>query len=245
MIYTALAVLAVQASVLPQHIQAYARLDTVSSYAVASAACEPLGYQVSDDFADVLQKRAVAEAEAAGAPTTVVNGWVEESVRRAASLFQQDLDRTLATVKAGSDPGSAVNRMYDAQAEGCARIAADPISFGILTAGAPDEMRAARIKVADELLAGYGKASWQTPVVWARGELLMALGICKARMPAAQHDQLLAEHLPASQAQDVASRWIAGQYLEGLRSATDLGLDVTQCGRLMRSRQSDMAKARA
>lgn len=236
-----LAAIAVQAvAVEPGQVAVYSRVDTVSEYVLAGAACPRLGYTVSDDFAEVLSRRVVAEAAQAGIDEPTVDRWSGEVVRRQTTLFTQGMDRDLAALEAGGEPQLILNGMFDRHDALCAKAAADPITLGIITVGAPEVRAAARLAASDEMLMGYGKASWQTGKVFATGELLLAVGICKSQISAARHDQLLAQHLPASGADDPASRWLSSQYVDGLQSATQLALDETQCARLLRSRVAEV-----
>lgn len=234
-----LAAFAVQAvAVEPSQVAAYSRVDTVSEYVVAGAACPRLGYTVSGDFAEVLSRRVVAEAAEAGIDKPTVDRWSGEVVRRQTTLFRQGMDRDLEALEDGGEPQRILNAMFDRHEALCAKAAADPITLGIIIAGPPEARAAARQAASDELLMGYGKASWQTEKIFATGELLLAVGVCKSQIPAARHDQLLVQHMPASDAVDPASRWLSSQYVEGLQSAPDLALDEAQCGRLLRTRVS-------
>lgn len=224
-----------QTAVPPEHVAAYSRMDTVSSYPASAGSCRMLGYTASDNFPYVLAERAIAEAKQAGVSEATANAWASEGVRRHGASFQRDL-RNAQSGSTETEIAASVKAVFDTLSSKCATVAADPISRGIFTAGSPEAMREARSAVEDPLLAGVGAASWQTPAIWARGELLMGLGVCKNTMPREEHDSLLAEHLPASSDASTSGRWIAGQYVEGIRSSADMGLDATQCRRLMTSR---------
>jgi len=224
-----------QASVPPEHVAAFSRIDTVSSYPSSASSCNMLGYTVSDNFPDVLAERVIAEAKEAGVSEATASSWASEGIRRHGASFERDL-RTAQSLSTETEIAASVKAVFDMLSSKCETVAADPISRGILTAGTPEAMREARAEVEDPLLAGVGAASWQTPAIWARGELLVGLGVCKNRLPSEQHDQLLAEHLPASSDTSPAGSWMAGQYVEGIRSSANMVLDATQCRRLITTR---------
>ncbi|WBT04844.1 hypothetical protein PFY01_09270 [Brevundimonas vesicularis] len=231
-----LAAFAVQTDVDPSQVGVYARVDTVSQYVAVGATCPQLGYVVADDFTDVLVTRIVDEASAGGVDEATINRWSGDIVGRQTTLFRQGLSRDLDALESGGEPQRIVDAMFDRHEALCAKAAADPITVGIFTAEPPDVRAAARQAASDELLKGYGKASWQTSKVFATGELLLALGMCKSQISPARHDDLLARHLPTPAASDPASKWLSTQYVDGLQGAPEMALDETQCARLLRSR---------
>lgn len=230
-------------SVPPSQVAAYARIDQVSGYAVTAAACPRLGHTVSPDFPRVLQERATAEATSAGVPSETVAAWIVEAIRRQGPLFRQDMQRTVEAVEQGADPAPTLGRMFDRMAASCDRIGADPISVGIFTAASPTVVAETRRRMEDDLLQGYGKASWQTPRIFATGELLFSAGACKAVLPEA-HDRVVARFMPESQMEERQRAYLSGQYVEGMRSAVDLGLSETQCARVLNAREQAVAEAR-
>ncbi len=194
-----------------------------------------LGYTASDNFPYVLAERAIAEAKLSGVDEETAGSWASEGVKRHVASFRRDL-REAQSGNTEAEIAASVRAVFDILSSKCETVAADPISRGIFSAGTPEAMREARAALEDPLLAGVGAASWQTPAIWARGELLMGLGVCKNRLSREDHDHLLAEHLPASSDTSPAGRWMAGQYVEGIRSSADMDLDATQCGRLLSGR---------
>lgn len=233
----------IQATVLPEHAAAYSRIDTLAAYAGDAALCSKLGYAVSDDFTPVLAERSLAEMQAEGVSEETATVWVNEALQRTLKARKAEMDSYTSSLDDEAEIASSVRAMYASLQAKCATIAADPISFGIITAGTPDELLTAKTAMEDQLLADVGAASWQTPAIWARGELLIGLGVCKNVMPRSEHDSLLAEHLPASSDRTSAGRWVSAQYLAGLRSFADMDLDATQCRRLISGRISDLNSA--
>ncbi len=220
----------------PEHVAAYSRLDTVAGYAGSAAYCGNLGYTLADDFSSVLAGRALAETKAEGVSEETATIWVREALRRASKTRDAEMAAYSSNLNNEAEIAATVRTMYSSLQDKCASVAADPISVGILTAGTPEELLSAKTSMEDTLLADVGAASWQTPAIWARGELLMGLGVCKNTMPRDEHDRLLAEHQPKPSDTSTEGRWMGGQYVEGIRSSADMGLDATQCRRLVSGR---------
>lgn len=233
----------IQIAVPTEHVGAYSRLDTVAGYVGSAAYCGTLGYTLTDDFTSVLAGRALAETKAAGVSEETATIWVREALQRVSKSRNAEMAAYGTSLDNEAEITTTVRAMYSSLQAKCAVVAADPISIGILTAGTPDELQAAKTAMEDSLLADVGTASWQTPTIWARGELLMGLGVCKNIQPRAEHERLLAEHLPPSFDTTSAGRWLAGQYVEGIRSSADMGLDAAQCRRLVSSRIAELNAA--
>lgn len=232
-----------QTAVPTEHVAAYSRLDTVAGYAGSAAYCGTLGYTLTDDFTSVLAGRALAETKAAGVSEETATIWLREALQRASKIRNAEMAAYSTSLSDEAEIATTVRAMYsDLQAK-CAVVAADPISIGILTAGTPAELQSAKTAMEDSLLADVGAASWQTPTIWARGELLMGLGVCKNIQPREEHERLLAAHLPPSSDTTSAGRWLSAQYVEGIRSSADMGLDATQCRRLVLGRVAALNSA--
>lgn len=245
MIVHLLAALALQSaeSIPPSQVTVYARIDQVAGYAVSAAACPRLGHTVAPDFATILQERATAEATSAGVPSETISAWIRESIRRQGPVFQRDLARSVDAVEEGSDPAPALARMFDRISAACDRIGADPISVGIFSVASPAVIAETRLRLEDELLQGYGKASWQTPRIFATGELLFSAGACKTALPET-HDRIVAQFMPGSEVEERQRAYLSGQYVDGVRSTVDLGLSETQCERVISGRERAVAQAR-
>lgn len=219
----------------------YSRIDTIGRYPGQAAMCMQVGYTLAPDFTERLKQRAVAEGKAAGASESQVSAWLDEGASRFGSQSQSRRQRTLSVVESEEDPTDAIKSLFAVAYSQCVEMMGDPILSDLIVA--PADPVGARVQAEDQLLSGFGSASWQTPHIWAVGELMMAVGACKGQLTSRRHDAFLAAHLNAD-ASDQVSQWIRGKYVEGMRSEAELDLDATQCDRLLATRAAEVTKTR-
>lgn len=230
-----LAALAIQSSMSPAEAAAYARVDQVGQYVVASAWCPRLGWHVATDLGEQIQERAAIEAASAGVDRATADTWAAEAVSRALAFMRNDLDSAVDQVGSGNER-LELTRLFDQAEQRCQSFASDPISVGLISTDGQASREIARREQLDSMLEEMGQASWQTPAMFANAELLFALGACKPVLQATRHDEIAREFLPPAGSEGREERYLAGQYVQGLRASAELALDGTQCDRLMRGR---------
>ena len=236
MLHMLLAAYLLQSAAGPANAAAFSRVDRMAEYVAVAPWCEKIGYTLAPDFADRLAEIAYREADATSVPHSTVDVWIHDALARHQRLAQSEYQRVLDAMDTPETTRVALNGLLDKVQRVCSDAGADPAFGPLLTTPSSNEMVEARREMADGLLESSGQASWQTPTMFAKAELMMALGVCKSQITAARHDALYARFITESPPSSQEQRYYAQQYLDGIESGPDLALDSTQCSRLLASR---------
>jgi hypothetical protein len=202
----------------------FERIDLLARYTVESAVCPKLGFEVKAD-GKVFSRALAAEAHAGGLAPAVAERMYGEAVQRRSRTFEMDLDQLSAQANE-SNNFSGLKALFAGQGELCVRAARDPLFSQIVKAPPGFDLDKAATAAADELLARGGLASWQTPQIQARGDILMLAGACRSHFGAARSDALFTQYSATESARERA--YYSEAFQLGL-SDTDLDLDATQC----------------
>lgn len=166
------------------------RLDRLFQYFVTAPMCERLGMKLHPDLP--------TEAEAAIDRETALWQVDAATVRRlkAAALSRQllvlrtDLQAAAAAAKTEAQLRN-VHNVLAGYGRSCLAASRDSI-FSTLIVPPPDyDLETAVTAASDRLLEAGGLASWQTPLIRARGDLMMLAGTCRAKIGAARSDELV------------------------------------------------------
>jgi hypothetical protein len=95
-------------------------------------------------------------------------------------ISQIDLD-TLEEKNGHTDAAlRSIRSVFSKYGGECLEAARDPLFARIITVPTSFDLEAAATGAADSLLKDGGLASWQTPAIQARGDLMMAAGTCRS-----------------------------------------------------------------
>lgn len=90
------------------------------------------------------------------------------------------------------------------------------------------------------MLEAGGLASWQTPDIQARGDMMMLAGVCRAQIGATRSDALVRQY---GQTDDARVRgYYRGSFDSGLAD-TELTFTLAQCNRAIANQQKDIEAA--
>ncbi len=124
--------------------------------------------------------------------------------------------------------------------ENCVEAAADPAAGKYLVLPAGFDLDKAVTAAVDKLLVSGGLASWQTPAIQARGDLLMAAGGCRAKIGGARSDEIYKLY---SRTNDLRERaYYAEAFQHGLEDPDFAELNVAQCAQAITSFMARAAK---
>lgn len=200
------------------------RVDQLASYTLQSAYCTKfLGFVVAGGGAE-FDRAMVADSRLAGLDAKAANQLYVQALERRSRSFKIDLEASQAEL--GTDFAKLQPWFLD-HARRCQQIAADPTFSKLLRQPVGFEAEAAATRAADALLEAGGLASWQTPTIQARGDLLMTAGACRRHIGAARSDALFRQFGSTADARERA--YYARVFQEGLND--NMGLDATQCER--------------
>lgn len=169
------------------------RLNLVAKYVVTAPMCERLGMVLAPD----LPARAEARLDAEMA-SWVINSHLRErlkneAVGRQGKMLGIDLGKTATEAKTDAQLRN-LKAVLSGFGHTCMAASTDPIFQSLIVPPANYDLDKAAIYAADAVLEAGGLASWQTPQIQARGDLMMVAGACRSKIGATRSDALLDEY---------------------------------------------------
>jgi hypothetical protein len=213
------------------------RANQIADYGMRLAVCERLGMKLAPDAFDRMVDLAAQEAATWGLPKGQADAVLADAVRRHGQMFKLDLDA--AAAKADSE--AELRRLSKVLADlgrDCPAMLHDPIFSQVLSAPAGFDLQSAAKDAADALLADGGLASWQTPDIQARGDLMMLAGTCRQQIGAARSDELVAKY---GRSDDIRERAYYLRSFDTGLADTELIFTRAQCDRAIRANQAKLA----
>lgn len=208
------------------------RMDRVLKHGIVAPSCAKMGFQFPEDAGGKIIDRVVSDTVASGVDRRAAAQAVSDAVRRSSAVFMREMSPP-STEVGGSDE-IRENAMAFAlkHAQACAAAAKDPLVGSYLKAPTNFEVTRAARDVADQALAPGGLASWQTPEVQARGNLLLLAGACLRQIGTARSHALARQY---GQSDDPRVRAYYAESYEGGQTNPDYqefrAFHVTQCER--------------
>ena len=173
-----------------QSAEQFDRLNTLAHHGMVMAWCDKLGMKLAPNWDSQIERGINAEVRTWGLAPDTAKKLIGEAVTRQSRLNKIDLDAITeqkTKTEAGLRSVRSVFLKYGAQ---CLEAARDPLFSGVIKVPAGFDLDAAATQAADSLLVDGGLASWQTPAIQARGDLMMAAGTCRAHIGAARSDAI-------------------------------------------------------
>lgn len=207
------------------------RLNTLAKYSATLQFCDSLGMTVVPDAIEKVEVAAGVEAVSGGMTLKAYKEVSQAAVDRQLRILDIDLD--VAAEKATKDEvGLRKLRLVFVQyGTTCMKAAVDPLFSRFLSMPPGFDLNRAANEAADVLLKDGGYASWQTPAIQARGDLMTAAGTCRNHIGSARSDAIFGTYSRASNARERA--YYVRQFDAGLSSKA-FNFDTKQCERLIR-----------
>lgn len=207
------------------------RLNTLTRYGMSLAWCEKLGMKLAPDWQSQIEKGMTDETSSWGLAPDLAKQVISDAVTRQGRIAEIDMN-ALAEDGTKTEAGLRnVRTHFVKYGTVCLNAAGDPFFAKILTVPANFELGAAATEAADSLLKDGGLASWQTPAIQARGDLMTAAGTCRRHIGAVRSDKIFEAYSHASDPRERA--YYVKSFDEGLAD-TSFNFDATQCERLIR-----------
>lgn len=201
------------------------RANALAYSSLVAANCRGLGFTLESD-GSALGAKTIAGFRDEAAETPL-------SPEAADALLAQALDRQGKTIEIDIAGYPATAEGYRALnlrlADDCLKAAQDPVLAGILKAPEGFEPRRAAAAATDVLLAKGGLASWQTPSIQARGDLLTVAGSCRRLIGGERADALFKTYARAEDPRERA--YYVESYDAGLADKFHFDFDLAQCER--------------
>lgn len=190
----ALAALCVIGSV-PVYAQTQAqqdRLNRVGQFVVTAPMCEKLGMTLDPELPTKAEVALEAETASWSADPATIERLKDEAVSRQGRMFSVDLE----AVSSGAKSEAQLRGLKDIllrYGQTCMAATTDPI-FSLLIVPPPGyDLDKAATETADSMLEAGGLASWQTPQIQARGDLMIIAGTCRSEIGPVRSDALVKE----------------------------------------------------
>jgi hypothetical protein len=207
------------------------RLNTLARYGTVVAWCEKLGMKLVPDWEAEIDRGITSEVLSWGLAPDVSKQAIGEAVTRQSRISKIDND-TLVEKHTKTDAGlRSVRSVFIKYGHVCLDAARDPLFSRIITVPSSFDLEVAATEAADSLLEDGGYASWQTPAIQARGDLMMAAGTCRAHIGAARSDAIFEKYSHATDPRE--RQYYVHSFDEGL-SDTSFDFDAAQCERLIK-----------
>ncbi|TCP65894.1 hypothetical protein C8J43_10898 [Sphingomonas sp. PP-CE-1G-424] len=234
-------VLAIAASIVPAVAQTQAqqdRIDRVSRFAVTSSICGRLGMTVDPRLGDKVEEAFNAEASSWSLGRDTFERLKQASIDRAVKSSAIDLETASANAKTEAEL-RRLRTMFVAYGRMCVEATTDPIFSRLITAPAGFDPQTAATAFADSMLEGGGLASWQTPAIRARGDMMMSAGTCRKRIGKDRSDALAARFGRSEEAR--TREYYLKSFDIGLND-TEMNFTLAQCNRLISRNRLEIEK---
>ncbi len=163
----------------------------------------------------------------------------QASIDREVKSSMIDLETASTNAKTGAEL-KRLRTMFVAYGLMCVEATTDPIFSRLIIAPAGFDPKTAATAFVDSMLENGGLASWQTPAIRARGDMMMSAGTCRKRIGKDRSDALVAEFGRSEDAQ--TREYYLKSFDIGLND-TELNFTVAQCSRLIARNRAEIAKA--
>lgn len=213
------------------------RADQIAKYGMRLAICKKLGLTLKQGAFDLITELALAEVQTWGLQKSVSDAVLSAAVRRHGQMMKMDFGTAVAEADTAAEL-RRISLLLEDLGSDCPKMLVDRIYSQVLSAPAGFNLRAAARELADSMLEDGGLASWQTPAVRARGDLMMLAGACRAQIGRVRSDAIVATHGRSDVERE--RRYYLKSFDNGL-SDTELRFTKAQCERAIRVNEGKLA----
>jgi hypothetical protein len=167
------------------------RLNQISRFVVTAPMCRRLGMRIDDDLPSKVGAAVRSETSTWGVDESALSRIQSKALSRQGAILRTDLEAAAAGAKSDAQLRNVRNILAD-YGRTCLEAARDPIFSKLVVAPPGYDLERAATAAADEMLEAGGLASWQTPKIQARGDLMMLAGTCRSKIGAARSDAIVA-----------------------------------------------------
>jgi hypothetical protein len=168
------------------------RLNEVGRFVVTAPMCERLGMRLDPDLPSKAEAAIDAETKTWHVDPATAERLKNEAVSRQLAMLKTDLEATADGAKTAAQLQS-LRKVLLGYGRTCMAATIDPIFSALIVPPPGYDLEKAATDASDEMLEAGGLASWQTPQIQARGDLMMVAGTCRSRIGAARSDALVKE----------------------------------------------------
>lgn len=169
------------------------RLDELALFTVTVPMCRKLGFEIAPDFERRIEPVIDTEISHWGADTERLKIVARKAVAHQADVLGADL-RAYSDSPRTDQELRNVRKIFTRYGEICQSAARDRLFSAFVTTPTGFDLERAATTAADDLLEGGGLASWQSPLITARGDLMMLAGACRHHIGPNRSDQIQATY---------------------------------------------------
>lgn len=215
------------------------RLDTWARYTVTAPICERLGIALIPDAPNQIGRAVGNEAYSWNVDRLAVDQAISGAMARQTRMLQIDLGAASRAARTDQQLRD-VRLIFLRYGRTCMEAAADPLFSQFLRVPPAYSLETAATAASDSLLEEGGLASWQTPLITARGDMLMLAGACRQHIGPARSDELRQSYARSDDARERA--YYIRSFDRGLADTELRTFDKAQCERaIARYRQQIVA----
>lgn len=204
------------------------RLDLLARYTVSSSICEKLGMAIPANSGEQIQAAVEAEVSSWGLNRADAGQLMNAAVERQLRILQIDLRTASDNAKTAAQLRK-VRLHFIQYGAMCIEAANDVLFSRFLKAPVGFDLEAAATVASDNLLEDGGLASWQTPAITARGDMVMLAGACRRHIGQVRSDQLFQSYGRSDNPRERA--FYSRSFDKGLTDTELQEFDATQCAR--------------
>lgn len=167
-------------------------MNRVAQFVVTAPMCEKLGMTLDPQLPQKAATAVQAETAGWGIENQRLERLQADAVKRQGAILASDLATASGNAKTDAQL-RGVKAILLAYGRTCMAATADPIFSALVIAPPGYDLDMAATQMADSMLEAGGLASWQTPAIQARGDLMMLAGTCRSKIGPARSDALVKE----------------------------------------------------
>lgn len=213
------------------------RIDRVAQLVVTAPICQRLGMRVDRDISAKVERAFEAETQKWRVDFATLKRLRTASLRRQNNILRIDLTTMAANAKT-DEQLRGVHTINHRYGRTCMEATRDPIFSQVITAPPGYDLDTAVTGFTDSLLEDGGLASWQTPAIQARGDMMMIAGACRAQIGPARSDALVSQF---GQTDDARVRGYYRKAFDLGLADTELNFTLAQCNRAITNQRKDIA----
>lgn len=168
------------------------RINRVAQFVVISSMCEQLGMKLDSDLPANAGAAFKAETASWQVDTARLDQLQKEAMSRQVAIFETDLKAASSRAKTQTQL-RGLRIILIGYGRTCMEATTDPIFSSLIVPPQGYNLETAATDKADSILQAGGLASWQTPQIQARGDLMKVAGTCRSKIGAARSDALARE----------------------------------------------------
>lgn len=218
----------------------YDRLNDLAQFGIVSPMCQKLGFVVVPNLEDKIEPAVQREIETWDGDKERLKSTFKDAVGRQGTLFEVDLKYFSSHAKSDAELRNIKNVLMR-YGRICQRAANDAFFKDFISAHAAYDLDRMATAASDEMLEGGGLASWQTPRITARGDIMMLAGACRRVIGPVQSDAVRQSY---GRADDPRERAYYERSFDNGLNDTEMNPDWAQCQAGIARYRQKIAKAR-